>query len=417
MDKNNVCKENGLYYYNTNEFATVQLSLAFRIDKDIKEIIKARLLSRYLIRTTKNYKSFKEIRDRLRYFYNMKVHVSQSYVGCENLLSFKISMISPRIIGEEYIKQAISFAREILLEPNFIDGKLDGDVINQVKKDLISDVENNVSNPNKVRKRLFFNSINPTSNIALNNIVDVSMLKEVIFSITDEDLINFYKKTINNFYRGYVFGDVNREERDVIASCFPFQSSEKILDYRELFDVSEGESESIHDTEQSELFVLYRFNDFSSDKTHFYQVLSRMLGGTNGLCHKVLRSELGLVYSAGAYVNKYRMYGLFYLYAMISEENKDKCLNGINDIFRHLRDKEVVSELLQYAKDKITEEYSLCSEDVLSVIDDFDCYVFGTYPDKEELYKKIIAITSEDIIGEVDNMCKKYVFFGRGVRK
>ncbi len=141
-----------------------------------------------------------------------------------------------------------------------------------------------------------------------------------------------------------------------------------------------------------------------------------MLSTGNGLCHKVLRSELGLVYSSGAFINKYRMFGFLYLGANISGENKDKCLDGIDEIFKRLKDKKQVSELLQYAKDKLNQEYYFSGEDVNNVIGDFSCYVFGTYPDKEELYKKINELSSDDIISEVDNIVKKYVFVGRGVK-
>lgn len=416
MDKNNIFKENGLYYYNTDEFATVKLCFKFRIGRDIRELVKARILSCYLVRTSKNYKSYKEIKDKLKYFYGMYIDAEQTFFGSENFFTFNVNMVSPRVIGEDYMKDAIKFVRDILLEPNFTNGKLDSEVINQVKKELIASKERSLSNPSVFRERLLLNKINPNSNLALNHIVDASEFKEVVESITDKDLIEFYNNTLSNFYRGYVFGDVNSEERNVISSSFSFKSSDEIIDYSEFIDICEGEDSIEHDTKQSDLYVVYKLNNYSLDKIHLYKVLASMLSTGNGLCHKVLRSELGLVYSSGAFINKYRMFGFLYLGANISGENKDKCLDGIDEISKRLKDKKQVSELLQYAKDKLNQEYYFSGEDVNNVIGDFSCYVFGTYPDKEELYKKINELSSDDIISEVDNIVKKYVFFGRGVK-
>ena len=399
MDLNKLSNVNEIYFYKTDDFATIKLKLLFKIDNTIEEIVKTRLLSLYLERTNKVYKSYKEIKDKCKYFYNMNIDFKQTFIGKENFLSFSVNMLSPRLIEDDYLKDAIVFIHEMLFNPNFENNKLDKKIITSLKKDLINEEERNLGNPKIMREKMLFKEVMPSSNLCTNNITDISYFKNIINNISDKELINLYNKIINeSFYKGYVIGDINKKEI-------------KIFNF---FLIYIGESEIIHESNESNLKVVYKLENYDINKHYLYKMLSRMLGGSHGLCQKVLRSEKGLVYSSGAFINKYMYFGFMIISANIIFENKEKCLNGIDEIFTLLKDKKMVADLLGLEKEKLAQENYVSSEDINEVTRDLERYIFENRLSSEELEKLIKELTPDDIIKELPNINKKYVFFGKG---
>lgn len=415
MDLNKLSNVNGIYFYKTDDFATIKLKLLFKIENTIEEIVKVRLLSTYLEKTNKKYKSFKEIKDKCKYFYNMDIDFKQIFIGKENFLSFSVNMLSPRVIADDYLENAMIFIHEMLFNPNFENNKLDEKIITNLKKDLINEEERNLGNPKVIRERTLFKEVMPSSNLCINSITDISYFKNIINNISDKELINLYNKIINeSFYKGYVFGDINEKEIKIFNSLFLLKSKIMNLDFREFLDINSGESEVKHESNESDLKVVYKLENYDINKHYLYKTLSRMLNGSNGLCHKVLRSEMGLVYSSGAFINKYMYFGFMIIGAGISFENKEKCLNGIDKIFTILKDKNIVEDLLKFAKEKQAQDDYVSREDINEVIRDLEGYIFENRLSREELGKLIKQLTPEDIINELPNISKKYVFFGKG---
>lgn len=418
MDSNKLININGIYFYKTNDFATIKLKLLFKVENTIEEIVKVRLLATYLERTNKNYKSFKEIRDKCKYFYNMDIDFKQIFIGKENFLSFSVNMLSPRVIEDDYLEDAMVFIHEILFNPNFENNKLDEKIITNLKKDLINEEKRKLGNPIVIRKRTLFKEIMPASNLCTNNITDIPYFKNIVNNISDKELINLYNRIINeSFYKGYVFGDINEKEIKIFNSLFLLKPKTATLDFREFLDINSGESEVIHESNESDLKVVYKLENYDINKHYLYQTLSRMLNGSNGLCQEVLRSEMGLVYSSGALINKYMYFGFMIIGAGISFENKEKCLNGINKIFTMLKDKSMVEDLLKFAKEKQAQEDYVSSENINEVIRDLEGYIFENRLSREELGNLIKQLTPDDIINELPNISKKYVFFGKGENK
>ncbi len=418
MDLNKLSNENGIYFYKTDNFATIKLKLLFKIDNTLEEIVKARLLAMYLERTNKYYKSFKEIRDKCKYFYNMDIDFKQIFIGKENFLSFSVNMLSPKIIKDDYWNDAIDFIHKMLFNPNFKHNKLDKKIITNLKKDLINEEKRNLGNPKIIRERMLFKEVMPSSNLCINNITDINNFKNIINNISDTELINLYNRIINeSFYKGYIIGDINEKETNIFNSMFLLKPKIINLDFREFLDINPGESEVIHKSNESDLKVIYKLENYDINKHYLYKTLSHMLNGSNGLCQKVLRSEMGLVYSSGAFINKYMYFGFMIIGAGIGFENKEKCLSGIDKIFTMLQDKNTVEDLLKFAKEKQAQENYESSEDINEVIRDLEGYIFENRFSKEELNKLINQLTPDDIINELPNINKKHVFFGKGENK
>lgn len=418
MNLDNMFEKDGMYFYSVKGFASIKMELRFTMSNERADVIKARLLLMYLMKTNNKYTFYKDIRDKLKEFYNMYLNIDESKVGSKRFVIFTVKLLNPKLIDEDYFEDAIAFARDILFDPNFRDGKLDKDVFEQIKKDIINKKIINLANPKtKAQINLLIEAL-PKCNLNKNIIVDIEEFKTIVESITENDIIDFYNDLISNsFFRGFVFGDVNEEEFSIIRKYFPFKSSVTNLDYTDFVDVNIGEKELIDETiKDSTLNVVYQINNYSLDKWYLYRIIQVMLSNSNGLCHKVLRNERGLVYSAGSYINKYRFWGIIILGASISQYDKEKCLEGIREIFNLLKDEKVVNELLSFVKDKFNQDYLVRDELVNNLIDEVEYYVFNEMPLQEKLHNLTNSVTSQDIINEVSNIEEKFIYFYKGVK-
>ena len=119
MDINNIQMINGLYVYKTENYASIKLKFWFLLSQDEDELLVARVLSKYLIRTNKRYKSYKEIMNKLRWFYNMDLSIKTTHVGVQHFFEIEASLLDPRIVEDGYMKDALEFIHEILFNPSF----------------------------------------------------------------------------------------------------------------------------------------------------------------------------------------------------------------------------------------------------------------------------------------------------------
>ena len=341
----------GMHLYQTNEFATIQIKFIFLLENHSKkELALFNLLSIYLIRTNQIYKNQKEINNKLQYFYDMKINFELSIQGKQRFFSYRINLIDPKVISENYLNEAITFAHDILFKPNFINESLDKDLLEEIKKELINYKANEISNPNVISYNSFYESIFKGSFLGETYFTDITEVEELVDSITDKEIINFYHNLVDSsFYKGYVFGNISEEEYEKIKDLFSFSKKEVNLNYNEKIELREEYKEiNNDDIKQSKLYVAYQIEDYDVNNIHLYKMLGRMLNSQNGLCHRILRDELGLVYSV--YASIFLKAGLLYIKAGISEENKDKCLKGIDDIINELQNPNLVKELLEYGK-------------------------------------------------------------------
>ena len=142
---------------------------------------------------------------------------------------------------------------------------------------------------------------------------------------------------------------------------------------------------------------------------------TNMLTSFNGLCHRVLRDEKGLVYSANPCL--YPNLGFMYIKAKISVENKDKCLEGIDEIIDRLTDYSEVETYLNWFKEKQIEKYECLGETLKDNITLMNNYLFETKPMPDEYLENLNKLKPEDIIAENKKLVKKYTYFLRGTKK
>ena len=408
--KNN---KNGFYYYQTDDFVTIKLEFDFLIGSTKEDYFKALLLSSYLNKTNSKYLRMKEISDKKKDLYALELKIGIKTIGIKIFLSFRVDMINPKVVDDEYFNDAIDFLKIMMLEPNFKNGKLDKDIFNQIKNEIINNESNVLKDSSKMQARLFRKNTLPESILNNRFCLDIEELKNIINSFSDKDIIDFYNKTMNSFYAGFAFGNLTDEQNNYLINKLNFKAIVIDNNYCVEDIISTGEKEIVSkDTTQSYLYVVYEIKDYEIKKSYIYRTICGMLNSMSGSLMQILREKLGIVYSVSANIFYYN--GFMYVLAQIDKKNKDKALKGIEEAFNKIISDEYCNQYFVASKKRLEELYISQSEDINYNFEDFQKYVLGNNYTGEEQIKLIRRLTSDDIQRELKNIEKKYVFYYKG---
>ncbi|MBQ9024422.1 MAG: insulinase family protein [Bacilli bacterium] len=411
--KNIKSNNNGFYYYKTDEFATIDIRYYFNYENTKENYIKAKILSNYLLKTNKLYKTQKEITDRSKELYGLSVNIGNKEFGSKTFIYFELKMANPRIIEEDYFNDALEFYKNIMLKPNFKDNKLDMEVFNQIKKEIIDKENNNIKNSSKYNERLYYKNIIPNSIINQRIITDIKELEDIINKIEDIDIINFYNDIINNYITSFAFGNLLDEEIKIIENTFDF----KQIDFDYKYDVKDeiltNDIEiTSKETTQSYIYFTYEIKDYKKENSYIYDALNTLLNNNNGPIYTVYRTKLGISYSQ--YEQILYNNGVFFIEADIDKKNKQKAINGLKEIFDILNDKEEVERLLKYTKERRRQLLISYSESVKEIINELEKYILKYDLSEKEKLKLINNLSVDDIMSQINNLEYKCMYFYKG---
>lgn len=406
----------GLYYYQTEDFNSVKIKFIFDIDNTKKEILTAHILCSYLMRTNLEYESRMDIEKKCRELYSTDIYAFSGSEGVKRAIVFGLSFPSPRVIGDNYFKDVCDFFKTMITKPNFKNGKLKEDILEEIKNDISNGVRNNLSDPAFLQDSILNNIVFKDSDINNENFTTYEEFSEVLSSIKETDIINLYNKTMKNYICGYIFGNVEEADIKYLDECFDFTPIDFDYDYAKKEIIHEDNIEISNDmTTQSYLHVIYQIDDYDKNNYCLYSVLSNMLSCSIGPVYQVLRTELGIVYSASAGI--YGNRGVLMIDAPIDHKNKEKALKGIDRIMEIMHDREYVQKLLDYIKERRHLTFYTSEESLLANVDEMEDYILKIQAPEDERLKIIDNISVDDIISEMDNLTRKIVFFFRGDKR
>lgn len=413
--KNVVNSGNEFYTYKTEDFVKININFMFFLpSEDFKTILTASLLSEYLLKTNQCYKTYKEIEDKQKEYYDSYVDIFTDRYLNQTFFMVEMGCLDQTYIGDSYFDSFLDFAHTILFKPNFKNNRLNKTLFESIKKDRINKLNIALSNPKNLSERILLNTVFPNTVLSRGAFTNLEDYKKVINSITESDIIDLYNTILNeNYYRGYAFGNLSDENINKIKTLFGFKPSNRKPDYYKKLDIQTGEKE-ITDEHYNEslMCVVYEIKKCDVNNRYKYGILSSMLNGQNGLCHEVLRSELGVCYYAKASV--YSTFGFLYIITEISKENKEKCLSGIDEIMNRLKDKNKITELFNFVVEKHNQNDYTSDESYGANIDDLEDFVYERRISREEEHNLVNNLKVEDIVNEMNNIEKKFTFFFKG---
>ncbi len=412
MNNNLIKKIDNLYYYQTDEFATIKIKHFFKFEKNTKNFIIASILAEYMQQTNAIYKTAKRINDTEKKLYGSCFSICNDTKGTKGFISFNLTMVDETIVDEHFFTSSIKYFKNMLLKPNFANESLDSNIFEQIKKDLISRTKNKEKNPDSFQKNLFYRHLLPNSDF-INKRFNCDELESILETLTDKDVIDFYHTLLNNYITSYAFGNLSDDKIKFIAKSFKFNPIKFDYQYAKKEEITNDYKViKSNDTTQTYLYVVYDIKNYHVDNSYIYHALMPMFNSMGGICHEILRDKLGLVYFSYADVLINR--GLFFISAQIDKKNIDKALKGIDSLFEELKKPEKLSKLLTFSQEKYRQELYTNTEILASNLTNIERFIFKDDYMKKELVDKINSLTSANILRQIEEFEKKYIFIYEG---
>ena len=307
----------------------------FKVKITKKNYLVYHILTSFINNSNKIYKTKKEMRDKENSLYDL-------YVGCDSFIdgnvcyfSFNIDLVDENIIGNNYYKEAIKYIKDYIFNVNF-KNKLE---LDNIKNRMINNLYNIKPEINANIK--FIHNLLKDDLSEQIQICDLDELKIELNKIHLSDLEKAYNNVFKSYVTGYIMGNISNDNLN-ISNCFN-EAVKMNKNYYKKFHIEDNYTEMVDDkTNQSFLYVTYEINNFNKNKAALYRLMEQLLGGKiNSLLMTILRKKYGLVYMArGNYVAKRN---IFFIKAYIDENNKDKTIEAIEEVFTLISDEKLVT--------------------------------------------------------------------------
>lgn len=407
--------------YKTKKYSTIDMRFLFQIPYTKENIYLCDILEEYMLYSSKKYKTRKEINEKRMELYSMAFGLNNYNVGESLFIEATFSFFDPELVSDDYIGDALEFASEMLLNPNFENGLLDRDEFLRSKDNLKTTIYDGVISPKAKASRMLAKIAFPNTYKTRDFIETKSECDELLDGFCDADLIDMHRKVFEESLVGaIVMGNVKDDFLSHIERWFKFEDTKKIdLKFKDKLNISKKTPEYTRcedeDLKESILKCIYLCPARNRKERAAYVAISRMLESSGIMLHKVLRDELKLVYTASSFY-RWKSKSMYFT-AYIDAKNEKKTIDGFDKVLDKLKDPELAFDLLN----KIKEEFDL----TLYTFDEnkwnpfFELYdrFFGF--DISILRKKKVldSLTVEDIMEALDKMKRVKTLFVEGVKK
>lgn len=413
MKNSDVKRLNNLYYYKTNDFAYMTIKHYFTYEGNKRNYIICSLLCSYLKKCNAKIGDCQSIERTSRSLYSTSVHVGHRVDGNKFFFTTSLIMVDPKVIGEDYMDKSLYFYKDMITKPLF--NPFDDELLEHIKKVKINRKDMNLNDTDYLQMEMMKKRciLRDCKNEII--ITDINEYKEIINSITKEDLIEFYYNLMNNFVTSYAFGNFTDEDIVKISSLFDY--SKVNFDYNYRTNAKLIKNDIVMDdnrTTQSYLYTLYKINTIDKiDKTIIYYYLN-YLCNSSGLLHQILRDQMGIVYSthAGIFTDD----EVVFLQANIDKVNEKKALEGLKEVFNKMQTIKELKKSFEFNKEKMNEQYLRTMEDPKLLAEELSKVTLNNDMTRYELKQLIDNITFEEYCQPVKTLEHHCNFIYRGTK-
>ena len=410
-----------VYIHKTDKYSTIHVRFLFELPYTKENICKYDLLEEYQIHSCAKYKTRKELNERRMELYTMGYGLSNYNIGEKMFVDASFSFYDPELVGEDYLKSALELARDVLLYPNFENGKLDREELERCRTVLATDFEDNLLSFKGRTRAKFLKTFFPNTYKTVDIIDSIEEYNSIMRGFSDADLIAAHEELFQHNLVGVVImGNIKEEYLDYIGEMFAFKNTKELDDdYKEMIELDTKEHKFEHfvdeDYVESMVEAVYPYEATTEKERLIHYCIMRMIGGSGMLVHKVLRDEQGIVYSAGASYNKKLNYLI--LTAYIDAKNVEIALEGFEMVFARLKEGDTIEKLLAKIKEEVDLAEYIFDESKWNVFYELYDTAFNFELPEKERNDIIRSITVDDIVSHLDKLNERAVFFYEGGKK
>ena len=411
------------YFYKTKKYSTIHINLFFEIEQSKENIYMCDLLEDYMLSTSNKYKTEKEISDKSRELYTVSGLLYNITVGNKLIVTMDFTFFDPKLVEDDYFKEALDFVYERIYNPNFNEGTLDQNILKKVKNNMIGFMANKLASPHTKAYNTLWKTILPNTYISYDIINNKKEYEDLLNSFKDEDLIKMYHTIIDESFIGMtIMGNLEDKDLENIKNTFKFKNIKNYIPKRkELLKVNNKQKYikiSDEDLNESMLYKIYSCKSYKGtqkDKNIFKAIRMILNYDTGRLIHKTLRDEMQLVYNASA--SFMERAGIFSLKASIDSKNEQKCLEGFDKLLEKLKNKEFLEEELEKIRIFIEKDLIVYDESKYNMLDSLISMKIFKNGSPQKQQKLMSQITAEDIIEKIESLEAEVTYFYEGVKE
>lgn len=410
-----------VFIHKTTKYSSIHMRFLFEMPYTREGIFKYDLLEEYQIHSSMKYKTRKELSEKRMELYSLSYGMNNYNLGEKMFTEATFNFYDPELVGDDYLRDGLEFAHEILFNPNFEDGHLDTVELDRCKMNITSNIEDGLMDFRSRAGKHFIESLFPNTYKTRDSIASKEEYEEIIAGFSDEDLISAHEYLVQHCLVGLVImGNIKDEHLKYIEDLFKFEETHEIDDdYREIIPMREDLAEVYHKTDadygESIVRAVYECPASNLKEKLAYNVINRMIGSSGMLIHKTLREEQGIVYSAGSAHNRKLDYMVMLAY--IDASNYEAALEGFETVLKKLEDRNTLETLLAKVKEEVELNEYTFDESKWNVFYELYDTSFNFYETQEERNDIYRALTCEDIEEALNKMKRITVHFYEGVKK
>lgn len=385
-----------LHTIKTDRFKTCHIEIIFRNNVNVHELTLRNVLFDYLIESSKNYQTNRELQIKLESLYNASLYTSTSKVGASIITNLCLDFLSSKYSEEKIVADAISLLFDLINNPLCNNKEFDKNSLEYLKNRFRDEFNSIIENPRKLSIINAFKTLGdtPTSYQTLGCIEDLE-------KITPSNLYNYYEKILNDDYIDiYVIGSL---DMDKVSNLIKKYNKFKVIKNHEVnYYVKEEKRKLItnHDDSsyfQTNLVCLLNLNNLTDyEKKYVANFYNILLGGGSlqTKLSKKLRVENSLCYNVQSSYIKYD--NLIMISTGIDQNQEQKALKLIKEAIKEMGDN-ITDEDMNEARELILTSLKMVEDNPGRIIDNEFYINLGLIDNLEERIEKFKNITKEDI--------------------
>lgn len=286
--------------YNTKRYKSININIMFVNSIKKEDFTYYTLLNRIMCSSTNKYPTKKDLYNKMYELYDASIDFSTNYAYDTAFSSLRLQIINGKLIEDQtLITKAIMLLKEIIFNPNLVNGAFDEKSFKEEKRSLTNDIKSIYNNKRKYAYKKMLEIMYPDNILSSSQIGDLKVLE----SITPQSLYEFYNQLLNkSIIKIGIAGDITEEEvknhfQTLSFNCVSNRkfnvcpTNIKINNEIKYFD-------ECQDISQTKLMMGFKFDIDLNHKLYVpLLIFNSMFGGMfSSTLFKVIREQYSLAY-------------------------------------------------------------------------------------------------------------------------
>ena len=402
-----------IYILNETKFKTIYISSGFINEYDDKDITIEKVISSFLVSSTKECNNEVLMNKRLMELYKPMIDVYDIFKD-KHVKWVDLSFLDEKYTEKGMNKKTIDFYYNLIFNPNVIENSFDNDSLNIVKKQLLSTIKLQKENPSYLSFKDAVKNISGNSPLKK----DMSLKESYVKKCDSNELYKFYKDKIKKskvivFLSGNITDDIINIVENNINNRVYKNEYDNIKDFK-VSKVKKSRT-IIKNTNfnQSIVYIFYKLMDLTyREKNVVLPIFNYILGGSSSKLFNNVREKNSLAYYV--YSEFYDIENILYLTAGINRSNFDKTVKLMIKQVEDMKNGNIMLDEINNSK-----EYYLSR---LLTIDDnlylkVNSLIGNLTYDKlmyDEIEKEYLSVTKEEIVSLANKLELDFIYLFGG---